>query len=111
MPLRENLPCIGLRRTRASPWSLPGSLIKQRVTEHVGLMAKAAPGITAEAPHCGDSEAKFLSNGLPAAGDGALDCDGHVSVSERLVTDDGHEGREHEDDKADRHRRTNSGKD
>jgi hypothetical protein len=31
---------------------------------------------------------------LLAAGDGALDCDAHVSVSERLVTDDGHEGRE-----------------
>ena len=44
------------------------------------------------------------------AAEGALDRDGHVSVSECLVTDDGHEGREHEHDEANRHRRTNSGK-
>lgn len=41
--------------------------------------------------------------------EGAPDCNGHVSVSECLITDDGHEGREHEHDEADRHRRTNRG--
>jgi hypothetical protein len=51
-----------------------------------------------------------LSNGLLAAGQCALDCGGHVSVSDRLVTNDGHERREHEHDEADRHRRANSGK-
>jgi hypothetical protein len=35
---------------------------------------------------------QHLSNGLL----GALDCDGHVPVSDGLVTDDGHERREHE---------------
>jgi hypothetical protein len=55
-------------------------------------------------------EGRHLSNGLLAAGEGAVDCDGHVSVSDRLVTNDGHEGRKHEHDEADRHRCTNSGK-
>jgi hypothetical protein len=54
-------------------------------------------------------EGRHLSNGLLAAGEGAVDCDGHVSVSDRLVTNDGHEGRKHEHDEADRHRCTNSG--
>jgi hypothetical protein len=53
----------------------------------------------------------LVSDASLAAGEGALDCDGHVSVSECLVTDDRHEGCEHEYHEADRHRRTNSGKD
>ena len=50
-----------------------------------------------------------LADGLLAAGEGALDCDGHVPVSDGLVADDGHEGPEHKHDEADRHRRTKSG--
>jgi hypothetical protein len=41
--------------------------------------------------------------------EGALECNGHVPVTDGLVTDDGHEWRKHEYDEADSHRRTDSG--
>ena len=48
---------------------------------------------------------------LLASGEGALDRDDHVPVSDGLVPDDGHEWREHEHDEADGHRRAHGGED